>query len=109
MPEGGAIGEPGEQMWRDNGKTVMPYLSMAPPAALDCASLASIRAPQLVVQGANTDTRFAIMAGSVASCVANGLLVELPDANHDGPYRRASEFGSLIGHFLSLARVDTDG
>ncbi len=102
LPSGGAVGESGEMIWRENGHTVAPYLAMDPPAALDCASLNVIGAPTLVVQGANSYTRFSIMAERLAACVANGLVVTLQDANHDGPYRRPEAFTGLIENFLDL-------
>lgn len=102
LPDGGAVGEEGEEMWRQNGRTVLPYISMDPPAEIDCAALAAIRAPTLVVQGEKSYTRFSIMAERVASCVSNGFVVTLPGANHDGPYRNPEEFGAMIEGFLSL-------
>lgn len=102
LPEGGAVGEPGEEMWRQNGRTVLPYISMAPPAKIDCTSLAELRVPTLVVQGEQSYTRFSIMAERVASCVSNGFVVTLPGANHGGPYRKAAAFGTMIEAFLSL-------
>ena len=57
LPEGGAEGEEGAEMWRQNGRTVLPYISMDPPAPIDCAALAAIRAPTLVVQGEQSWTR----------------------------------------------------
>lgn len=102
LPEGGAEGEAGEQMWRQNGRTVVPYLAMDAPAPIDCEALGEITAPTLVVQGAESFTRFSIMAERIGSCVANGLVVTLPNANHDGPYRRPAEFGAMIESFLAL-------
>ncbi len=102
LPDGGAVGEEGEEMWRQNGRTVLPYISMDPPAEIDCAALAAIRSPTLIVQGEQTYTRFSIMAERVASCVSNGFVVTLSGANHDGPYRYSEEFGTMIEALLSL-------
>ena len=102
LQTGGAEGEPGEAMWRQNGHTVAPYLAMDPPADLDCQTLGNLHTPTLVVQGAQSFTRFSIMAERLASCVGNGLVITMPDANHDGPYRRPDEFASMIKSFLSL-------
>lgn len=102
LPEGKAVGESGEQMWRENGRTVMPFISMAPPAMIDCATLGRITAPTLVVQGTETQTRFSIMAEQVAGCVGNGMTLPLAGANHDGPYRQPEAFGAMITGFLSL-------
>jgi pimeloyl-ACP methyl ester carboxylesterase len=102
LPDGGAVGEAGEQMWRDNGRTVPLYLAMKPPQAIDCESLGELTAPTLVVQGADSFTWFSIMSERVASCVANGLIVTMPGVNHDGPYRRPGEFGAIIESFTAL-------
>lgn len=102
LPEGKAVGESGEQMWRENGRTVMPFISMAPPAMIDCATLGRITAPTLVVQGTETYTQDSIMAEQVAGCVGNGMTLPLAGANHDGPYRQPEAFGAMITGFLSL-------
>ena len=102
LPDGEAVGETGEQMWRDNGRTVPLYLAMEPPQAIDCETLGHLTAPTLVVQGADSFTRFSIMSERVASCVANGMIVTIPDVNHDGPYRKPSEFGAIIESFIAL-------
>lgn len=102
LPEGGAVGESGEEMWRQNGRTVLPYISMEPPLDVDCSRLASLDAPMLVVQGETSYTRFAIMAERVASCARNALVVTLPNANHDGPYRSSEAFGDMIEGFLAI-------
>ena len=102
LPEGGAEREAGEEMWRQNGRTVAPYLAMDPPPPIDCSTLHKVTAPTLVVQGAESFTRFSIMAERIRSCVANGLVLTLPDATHDGPYRSPEAFGAMIRGFLSL-------
>lgn len=102
LPEGKAVGESGEQMWRDNGRTVLPFISMDPPAVIDCATLGRITAPTLVVQGTDTYTRDLIMAEQVSGCVANGMILPLAGANHDGPYKQPEAFGAMIAGFLSL-------
>lgn len=101
MPEGTAVGEAGEQGWRDNGRTVAPFLAMD-YLPIDCETLSRLTVPTLVVQGADTYTRFAMLAERLASCVANGMVVTMPDVNHDGPYRASEAFGALIESFLSL-------
>lgn len=101
MPEGTAVGEAGEEMWRDNGRTVAPWLAMD-PLPVDCGTLSRLTVPTLVVQGADAFTRSSMQAERVASCVANGMVVTMPDVNHDGPYRAGEEFAALIESFLSL-------
>lgn len=107
LPQGGAESEPGARMWRQNGRTVAPYLAMELPAAVDCATLGALRTPTLVVQGARSYARFSIMAERLGSCLANALTVTLPEVNHDGPYREPEAFASVIESFLSL--LDREG
>lgn len=102
LDKGNAVGEADEQMWRDNGRTVPPYLAMNPPAALDCDTLSQLAIPTLVVQGEESFTRFSIMTERVASCVKNGLVLTISGVNHDGPYRKPDEFGAMIESFLAL-------
>lgn len=102
LPEGGAETEPAQEMWRQNGRTVAPYLAMDPPPSLDCDALGAITAPTLVVQGAQSFTRFSIMADLVAACVENGMTVMLPEVNHGGPYRAPDKFSAVIEGFLSI-------
>ncbi|MEZ5478886.1 MAG: alpha/beta hydrolase [Thiolinea sp.] len=106
LEPGKAVGEAGEPMWRDNGRTVPPYLAMKPPAALDCQDLGKLAVPTLVVQGAESFTRFSMMAEEVAHCVANGLLVTMAGVNHDGPYRQPEKLAGLIKSFAALFDQD---
>lgn len=101
LPNGGAAGEAGETMWRENGRTVLPYISMEPPLNIDCAEIGNIDTPMLILQGADSFTRFSIMAERVASCAANAMVVTVADANHDGPYRHPATVRNKITGFLS--------
>lgn len=104
MPEGdaGKEPEPWPSYWRENGRTIPPFLAMASGAPISCEQLGALTVPTLVVQGKNTYTRYAMMAENLAACQANAMLVTLPGANHDGPYRKPEEFTALIKNFLAL-------
>lgn len=102
LDEGAAVGEAGEEIWRQNGHTVAPYLAMDPGEFFGCAALSGVTAPTLVVQGERSYTRFSMMAERVASCLPNALIVTQPGVNHDGPYRQPEVFGGMIENFLSL-------
>lgn len=104
LPEGAAAEEPEPwpSYWRANGRTIPPFLGMAPGAPISCDQLKALTVPTLVVQGKNTYARYSMMAERLASCQANALLVTLPGANHDGPYRQSGKLTALIKNFLAL-------
>ncbi len=104
LPDGGAAmePEPWPTYWRENGRTLSPYIAMQPGAPISCEELGALKVPTLVVQGKNTYTRYSMMAENLARCQANALLVTMTGVNHDGPYRKPDEFAALIGNFLAL-------
>lgn len=102
LKDGGAVGEAGEVVWRENGRTIAPFLAMKASDPIDCQTLGTVRTPTLVVQGAESFTQFSIMAETVGSCVANGLTVTMPGVNHDGPYRKPEQLAAMIRHFIAL-------
>jgi pimeloyl-ACP methyl ester carboxylesterase len=104
MPEGAAVNEPEPwpTYWRENGRTIPPFIAAHPGAAISCEHLRAIDVPTLVVQGENTHTRYSMMAENLSRCQANALLVTMPAVTHDGPYRKPDEFAALIENFLAL-------
>lgn len=104
MPEGDAAKEPEPwpSYWRQNGRTIPPFLAMASGGPITCEELGAMKVPTLVVLGKETYTRYAMMAENLAACQANAMLVTLPGANHDGPYRKPQEFTALIKNFLAI-------
>lgn len=104
LPEGTADTEPEPwpTRWRENGRTIPPFLAMAPGAPIACEELGALKIPTLVVQGQNTYARYSMIAEQLASCQANALLITMPGVNHDGPYRKPNEFAALIETFLAL-------
>ncbi|WP_282608543.1 alpha/beta fold hydrolase [Pelagibius sp. Alg239-R121] len=104
LPEGNAATEPEPwpSYWRANGRTIPPFLAMAPGGPISCDQLGAMTVPTLIVQGKNTYTRYSMMAERLANCQANALLITLSGANHDGPYRKPREFTTLIKNFLAL-------
>jgi pimeloyl-ACP methyl ester carboxylesterase len=100
LPEGAASTEAGATIWRENGRTVLPYILMDPPAEIDCARLRDITSPMLIVQGADSHVRFAMMAERVATCAGNAVVTTMAEVNHDGPYRAPDRLGDKIEGFL---------
>ncbi len=104
LPKGGAKQEPADAVaiWRENGRTVLPYISMVPLKPLSCKDFQLSTVPTLVLQGENSYTRFAMMADRISECLANSMLVTLPNVNHDGPFREPEKFADLIELFTQL-------
>jgi pimeloyl-ACP methyl ester carboxylesterase len=94
--------EPWPTYWRENGRTIPPFIAAHPGAAISCEQLRAIDVPALVVQGENTHKRFSMMAENLSRCQANALLVTMPAVTHDGPYRKPDEFAALIENYLAL-------
>lgn len=104
LPEGGADAEPEPwpTIWRDNGRTVPPYLASPVGDLVTCDEAGTIRIPTLIVEGGETFTRYAMMAGQLAACQPNAVHVTLSGVNHDGPYRKPAEFAGMVLNFIAL-------
>lgn len=104
LPMGGAEKEPAEvvAMWRENGRTVLPQISMVPPKPLSCKDFQLSTVPTLVVQGENSYTRYAMMADRISECLANAMQLTMKNVNHDGPFREPEMFADLIKVFIQL-------
>lgn len=104
MPEGAADTEPAPfpDYWRENGRTLPPFVSMAPGAALSCDDLGRIMVPTLVVLGTDTLVQFAMESERLAQCAGNAVLVRMEGVTHDGPYRRPDRFADLALGFRAL-------
>jgi hypothetical protein len=94
--------EPWPTYWRENGRTIPPFIAAHPGAAISCEQLGAIDVPALVVQGENTHKRFSMMAENLSRCKANALLVTMPAVTLDGPYRKPDEFAAVIVIYLAL-------
>ena len=103
-PSGSADDEPAAGMWRANARTLPLQFSMSPYRPLDCDTLSRIAVPSLLVQGAETQTRYSMMAEETAACLGNAMVVTLPGVTHDGPYRDPAALTALISAFTTLTR-----
>lgn len=104
LPQGGAAQEPAEwqAVWRENGRTIPPYLNADPGDVASCEDLSAIPIPSMIVNGANGPAFYAMMSAATARCLPNAILVEMEGVNHDGPYRRPDRFGEMIEQFVAL-------
>lgn len=110
MPEGAAENEPEPfpTYWRENGRTLPAFVSMAPGEPLPCQDLGRLTVPTLVVVGTETMMEYALMADYLTACSGNALLVRMEGATHDGPYLRPERFADLILGFRSLINDEPD-
>lgn len=102
MPVGSAISAiaPWPEIWRDNGRTIPAYGTMA-PMPIACADFKSINSPTLVVQGIDTHIDTAMMADQVTACLGNAFSIHVPGANHGIPMRTPENFAKTISGFLT--------
>lgn len=94
--------EPWPTIWRQNGRTIPLFLKGRGGDVVTCDALGELRIPTLVIVGANSHPRYAMMSERLAACQPNAVLVTMDDVNHDGPYRRPGELAEMIDSFLDL-------
>lgn len=104
LPQGGAAQEPPEwqAVWRENGRTIPPYLNADPGEIVSCEDLSAVPIPSMIVNGSNGPAFYAMMAAAAAGCLPNAILVGMEGVNHDGPYRQPDRFGELIEQFVAV-------
>jgi len=108
LPEGGAEAEPERwrSVWRENGRTIPLYLQGLAGDTATCSELSAVRVPTLVVRGATSTIYDVMMAERLTACESNAVVVTLPEANHDGPYRQPDRFAEMIDSFLDLTHTE---
>jgi pimeloyl-ACP methyl ester carboxylesterase len=74
--------EPSRQIFTDNARTLPLLLSGERAPIVTCDSLRAVKAPTLVVAGAQTPSFFSLIADAVVSCIPGSRLVTIPNANH---------------------------
>lgn len=104
MPQGSAEAEaePFPTYWRENGRTLPPFVAMAPGAPLACEELGRLMVPTLIVVGTETLVQFAMESERLAQCAGNALVVRMEGVSHDGPYKRPERFADLVLGFRGL-------
>ncbi|SAL67406.1 alpha/beta fold hydrolase [Caballeronia humi] len=87
-------------MWRDNAKTLGPFLSAAPPP-IDCSRVGTIKAPTLIIEGANSARFFHEIDSKLLQCIAGSERVSVPKADHLVQVRDAEAVNEAILGFLT--------
>jgi len=93
--------EPLRQMVLDNVRTVPLALSARPPA-FSRAILNGVKAPTLVVGGAQSPPSLAWINDVIAQSIAGSRLVVIPKAAHLMSYQNPSAFNEALLSFLAL-------
>ena len=93
--------EPLRQMVLDNVRTVPLALSARPPA-FSRAILNGVKAPTLVVGGAQSPPSYAWINDAIAQSIAGSRLVVIPKAAHLMSYQNPSAFNEALLSFLAL-------
>ncbi|WP_157994850.1 alpha/beta fold hydrolase [Paracoccus tegillarcae] len=106
LPQGGAAQEPAEwqAVWRENSRTIPPFVSAEPGDIASCEDLSGIDGPSMIVRGTNTLDYDAMMSETAARCLSNAIIVEMQGVNHDGPYRDPDRFGDMIENFVAITQ-----
>ena len=102
LPPGEAARQPEQwqAMWRDNARTMPPFLSAPPPTA-SCDTLKGVSSPTLVLVGAETKAFFPVIAERVRECIPGAERAVLSGVNHDAPVRDPAGFAAAVSRFVS--------
>jgi pimeloyl-ACP methyl ester carboxylesterase len=91
--------EPLRQMVLDNARTVPLSLSARPPA-VSFATLGRIKAPTLVVSGAESPRSLILIDEIITQCIPGSRLVVIPEAVHLMSYQNPAAFNDALLDFL---------
>jgi pimeloyl-ACP methyl ester carboxylesterase len=89
------------QMILDNARTVPLLLAAPAPPAVSCASLGGVKAPTLVVGGAQSPRYFALINEVVVRCLPGSRPVTIPNATHPMSFQNPAAFNEVLVPFLA--------
>ena len=91
------------QVLLDNART-MPLLFSAPPAAVSCAELRTVKAPTLVVRGERTPQFFAKINELAGRCIPGSRELVVPEAAHVMSWDNPAAFNRAVLDFIAQQR-----
>lgn len=91
------------QMLLDNART-LPVLFAAPPESVTCDALRTIKAPTLLIRGANTPLIFSKTNEVVARCIPGSESIAIPEASHVMSYQNPQRFNQAVLDFIRRVR-----
>jgi pimeloyl-ACP methyl ester carboxylesterase len=89
------------QMILDNARTVPLMFSAPPPPAISCATLSGVKAPTLVIRGAQTRRHYSLVAEFLIRCIPGSQLVTIPRATHWMSHQNPVAFNEALLQFLA--------
>jgi pimeloyl-ACP methyl ester carboxylesterase len=89
------------QMCLDNARTLPLLLAAPPPPALSCATLGEVKAPTLVIGGAQSLPYFSLSNEAIVRCIPGSRLVLIPQATHPMSYQNPAAFNAVLLQFLA--------
>jgi pimeloyl-ACP methyl ester carboxylesterase len=89
------------QITLDNARTIPLLVSAPRPPAVSCAMLGQVKAPTLVVGGAQTAPYFALINEVVVRCMPGSRLVSIPQATHPMSRQNPAAFNETLLQFLA--------
>ena len=89
------------QMFLDNARTVPLLLASLPLPAISCATLGGVKAPTLVIGGAQTSRYYSLINEGVVRCVPGSRLAIIPKATHPMSYQNPAAFNEALLQFLA--------
>jgi pimeloyl-ACP methyl ester carboxylesterase len=88
------------QMILDNARTVPLMFSAPPPPAISCATLSAVKAPILVIRGAQTRRYYSLITEVLVRCIPGSQLVTIPNATHLMSHQNPVAFNEALLQFL---------
>jgi len=89
------------QMCLDNARRLPLLLDAPPPPALSCATLNDVKAPTLVIGGAQSLRYFSLINEAVVRCIPGSRLVLIPQATHLMSHQNPTAFNEALLQFLA--------
>lgn len=88
-------------MCLDNARTLPLLFAAPPPPALSCATLGDVKAPTLVLGGAQSLRYFSLINEVVVRCIPGSRLGIIPRATHPMSYQNPAAFNEALLQFLA--------
>jgi non-heme chloroperoxidase len=89
------------QILNDNARTLPLVVASPPMPEFNCASLKTIKAPALVLTGANSPRQFSLTNERVVACLRGSRAAVIPDAGHVMSYDNARAFNETVLGFIA--------
>lgn len=89
------------QILNDNARTLPLVLVSPPMPEFNCASLKTIKAPALVLTGADSPRHFSLTNERVVACLPGSRAAVIPEAGHVMSYDNPRAFNEMVLAFIA--------